>query len=66
MNVRSHYVVYTTEKLLGTENLTLKEYDFKRFTTNSFKSKKDAISALIENGCTYQNFLIIKSACISE
>jgi len=60
MKIHKSYVVYTTNRLLGShENLSLDKMVFKNFS-NNFKNEKDAIDAIISENNTNKEFLILK------
>jgi hypothetical protein len=65
MQIEKKYVVYELNRVMGSEqHLALEKIDFDGFLSNSFNTEDEAIEALIKDGRTYQDYLILRKVNI--
>lgn len=62
MEVIEKYVVFTTTRIMGTDQLSLEEVSFSGIVSNRFDTESDAIEAILNEGdkFTYIELLILK------
>jgi len=66
MNIHKRYVVYELNSVLGSEKYkALEKVEFKGWKPNNFESEEDAIQALVEDGKTYEEFVILRQVYIN-
>lgn len=66
MNVEEKYVVYETNSILeSNRHLSIEKVNFDGWQSNSFDSEREAIEALVKDGKTYCDYLIIKKILIT-
>lgn len=63
MKIESKYVVYELIGILSSDNKALRRIYFNE-VENLFNSKEDAISSLVEENMTDEEYLIIKQVYI--
>ena len=66
MDVRKKYVVYQLNEVMGSkEHKALEKIDFKGWKLNSFDTEDEAVQAMIDDGKTYQDFIIVREFYIT-
>lgn len=61
------YKVYELNNVMGSsQHKALEEVSFKGWQSNSFDTEEDAINALIKDGKTFEDFLILKTVYITN
>ncbi len=68
MKIEKKFVVYRLDEqyINETKGCILQELRFKGYQANWFETEVDAIQALIEDGKTHEEFIILKSVIIRE
>lgn len=66
MNIVKKFVVFGFNKVMGSEkHIALEKVEFRGWKTNSFDTEDEAIEALIEDGKTYEDFVILREVFIT-
>ena len=67
MEVIKKYVVYELNKVMGSKkHLALEEVSFRGFKLNWFDTEEEAIQALVEEGRSYVDFVILREIKIRQ
>jgi len=67
LEIKVKYQVYELNQIMNSEkHLALERVNFQGFVSNWFDTEQEAIDALVKDGRTYEDFVILKTIRLSN